>query len=133
MKTSILSLYACQMGIVMPWESLQRSRKISTQHAGPYLSCICRRFLLARRLLWKLFEECKWYNNYVAIISFTIHPEKSVLKFTQNLIYLGLIINSKDMTLKLTEEKKQKTYDVRTKRFKNQNPQHDLQQRSLAI
>ena len=42
----------------------------------------------------------------------TIHPEKSVLKPTQNLIYLGFFINSKDMTLKLTEEKKQKNYDL---------------------
>ena len=110
------------MGMVMPWESSQRSRKISTQDAGPYLSCICRRFVLARRFLWKLFEECKWYNNYVAIISFTIHPEKSVLKPTQNLIHLGLIINSKDMTLKLAGNKKQKTYDVCTKRFEKWKP-----------
>ena len=41
-------------------------------------------------------------------LGFTIHLEKSVLTPTQNLIYLGFIINSKDMTLKLTEEKKQK-------------------------
>ena len=38
-------------------------------------------------------------------LGFTIHSEKSVLKPTQNLIYLGFITNSKDMTLKLTEEK----------------------------
>ena len=40
-------------------------------------------------------------------LGFTIHLDKSVLKPTQNLMYLGFIINSKDMTLKLTEEKKQ--------------------------
>ena len=39
-------------------------------------------------------------------LGFAIHPEKSVLKPPQNLIYLGFIINSKDMTLKLTEERK---------------------------
>ena len=50
-------------------------------------------------------------------LSFTIHPEKSVLTPTQNLIYLGFIINSKDMTLKLAEEKKQKIYDLCTKLF----------------
>ena len=39
-------------------------------------------------------------------LGFNIYPEKSVLKPTQNLIYLDFIINSKDMTLKLKEEKK---------------------------
>ena len=33
----------------------------------------------------------------------TIPSEKSVLKPTQSLIYLGFIINSKDMALRLTE------------------------------
>ena len=41
-------------------------------------------------------------------LDFTIHPEKLVLKPIQNLIYLGFLINSKDMTLKLIEEKKKK-------------------------
>ena len=39
-------------------------------------------------------------------LGFNIYPEKSVLKPTQNLIYLDFIINWKDMTLKLKEEKK---------------------------
>ena len=58
------------------------------------------------------YESClKNVNNTIIMLpslGFTIHPEKSVLKPTQNLIYLGFIINSKDMTLTLTEEKKQK-------------------------
>ena len=48
-------------------------------------------------------------NDTIAMLEslgFNIHPEKSVLKPTQNLIYLDFIINSKDMTLKLKEEKK---------------------------
>ena len=48
-------------------------------------------------------------NDTIAMLEslgFNIHPEKSVLKSTQNLIYLDFIINSKDMTLKLKEEKK---------------------------
>ena len=49
-------------------------------------------------------------------LGFTIHPEKSVLKPTQNLIYLGFITYSKDMTLKLTEEKKKN--DLCPKLFK---------------
>ena len=36
-------------------------------------------------------------------LSFSIHLEKSVLKPTQDLIYLGFIINFKDMTLTFTE------------------------------
>ena len=50
-------------------------------------------------------------------LGFTIHSEKPVLKPTQNLTYLGFIINSKDMTLKLTEQKKQKIYELCTKPF----------------
>ena len=48
-------------------------------------------------------------NDTIAMLEslgFNIDPEKSVLKSTQNLIYLDFIINSKDMTLKLKEEKK---------------------------
>ena len=58
------------------------------------------------------YESClKNVNDTIIMLrssGITIHPEKSVLKPTQKLIYLGFIINSKDMTLKLTEEKKQK-------------------------
>ena len=57
-------------------------------------------------------------------LGFTIHPEKSVLKPTQNLIYLGFITYSKDMTLKLTEEKKKMTFVPNF--LKNQNSQYDL-------
>ena len=58
-------------------------------------------------------------------LGFIIYPEKSVL-LTQDLMYLGFIINSRDMTLKLTEEKKQKNYDFIPNLLKNQNPQFDL-------
>ena len=58
-------------------------------------------------------------------LGFTIHPEKSVLKPTQNLIYLGFITNSKDMTLKLTEEKK-KIMTFVPNVLTNQNSQYDL-------
>ena len=39
-------------------------------------------------------------------LGFTIHPQKSVLKPKQNLIYLGFVTNSKDLTLNFTEEKR---------------------------
>ena len=55
-------------------------------------------------------------------LGFTIHPENSVLNPTQSLIYLGFIIISKDVTLKSTEEKKQKNYDLCTKPFEKPKP-----------
>ena len=68
------------------------------------------------------YESClKNVNNTIIMLpslGFTIHPEKSVLKPTQNLIYLGFIVNSKDITLTLTEDKKQKNlrplYQIKT-------------------
>ena len=74
------------------------------------------------------YKSClKNVNDTIIMLSslnFTSHPEKSVLKPAQNLIYLGFIINSKDMTLKLTEENKQKNYDlsVCTKLFEKSKP-----------
>ena len=55
-------------------------------------------------------------------LGFTIHPEKSVSKPTQNLIYLSFIIISKDVTLKSAEDKKQKNYDLCTKPFEKPKP-----------
>ena len=74
------------------------------------------------------YESC--LKNVIDIIimlrslGFTIHPAKSVLKPIQNLIYLGFIINSKDMTLTLIEEKKIMTFLPNF--LKKQNPQYDL-------
>ena len=39
-------------------------------------------------------------------LGFTVHPEKSVLKPTQKLTFLGFALNSKTMTLTLTDAKK---------------------------
>ena len=72
------------------------------------------------------YESClKNLNDTIIMLrslGFTIHPENSVLKPTQNLIYLGFIINSKDMTFTLTEEKKQNIYDFCTKHFEKSKP-----------
>ena len=43
-------------------------------------------------------------------LGFTIHPEKSVLVPTQQIIFLGFVIDSIKMTITLTEEKKQSIY-----------------------
>ena len=39
-------------------------------------------------------------------LGFTIYPEKSVLKPTQKLTFLGFALNSKTITLTLTDAKK---------------------------
>ena len=50
-----------------------------------------------------------------------------------SLIHLGFIINSKDMTLKLTEEKKNKKFmTIIPNLLKNQNPLFNLYHKSLA-
>ena len=41
-------------------------------------------------------------------LGFTIHPEKSVIKPTHILTYLGFILNSLDMTVTMTDDKKEK-------------------------
>ena len=72
------------------------------------------------------YESClKNLNDTIIMLrslGFTIHPENSVLKPTQNLIYLGFIINSKNMTFTLTEEKKQNIHDFCTKHFEKSKP-----------
>ena len=104
-------------------ENLHKSTIFSNPDAGPYLSCICSRSYLHG----DSYESCclKDVNNTIIMLralGFTIHPEKSVLKPTQNLTYLGFIINSKDMTLNLTEEKQQRNYDICTKLFAKSKP-----------
>ena len=38
-------------------------------------------------------------------VGFTVHPEKSVLELTHRIQYLGVIIDSQDMTVTLTPER----------------------------
>ena len=63
-------------------------------------------------LLGETFEECLQNITedvkLLQYLEFTIHPEKSVLKPTQKLAFLGFVLNSKTMTLTLTETKKKK-------------------------
>ena len=58
------------------------------------------------------FEEClQNISETVRLLlslGFTIHPEKSVLKPTQKLTYLGFALSSKTMTLNLADAKKEK-------------------------
>ena len=95
---------------------------LSTQDAWSYLIYVDDSYLQGD----SYEESClKNVNDTIIMLrslDFTIHPEKLVLKPIQNLIYLGFIINSKDMTLKLIEEKKQKICDLCTKLFEKSKP-----------
>ena len=66
------------------------------------------------------YEGCLKNGNDKIImlqsLGFTIHPEKSVLTPTQNLIYLGFIIN-------LQKRKNKKCMSFVPNFLKNQNPQ----------
>ena len=67
-------------------------------------------------LLGETFEVC--FKNIRATFAllrelrFTIHPEKSVLVPTQQIIFLGFVINSVKMTINVTEERKQSIYTL---------------------
>ena len=60
------------------------------------------------------FDIC--FKNIIATVAllrelgFTIHPEKSVLIPTQQIIFLMSVIDSVKMTITLTEERKQSIY-----------------------
>ena len=55
-------------------------------------------------------------------LGFTIHADKSVLIPTQKIIFLGFIINSKNMTI--TNEKKQKIKELCKYIFNTQKLNH---------
>ena len=44
----------------------------------------------------------------VTELEFCVHPEKSCLIPSQEIVFLGNVLNSVTMTIKLTKEKKQK-------------------------
>ena len=60
-------------------------------------------------LLGKSVVECKQNIQDTVKMSentgFVVHPEKSVLMPTQKIKYLGFLLDSKTMTVKLTSEK----------------------------
>ena len=45
-------------------------------------------------------------------LGFTIHPTKSILTPTQRIIFLGFVTDSVQMTLEITEEKKNKIHNL---------------------
>ena len=77
---------------------------------------MCVKYIDDSLLLGETFEIC--LNNIRATVAllrelgFTIHPEKSVLVPTQQIIFLGFVIDSVKMTITLTEERKQSIYTL---------------------
>ena len=67
-------------------------------------------------LLGETFEIC--FKNIRATLAllrelgFTIHPEKGVVAPTQQIIFLGFVIDSVKMTITLTGERKQSIYTL---------------------
>ena len=45
-------------------------------------------------------------------LGFVVHPEKSVLKPTHSITYLGFVLHSKTMTVTLTPERKGKIFQT---------------------
>ena len=82
------------------------------------------------------YESClKNVNDTIIMLrlwDFTTDPEKPALKPTETLIYIGFITNSKDMTLKLTEEKKHFFFNFVPNFWKHQKPQFNLLHNSVA-
>ena len=69
------------------------------------------------------FEECL-YNTKMTVallrnLGFTVHADKSVFTPTQEIFFLGFVLNSEKMTITLTEEKKQKIKDFCLETIKN--------------
>ena len=50
--------------------------------------------------------------NCLSALGYTIHCMKSVLEPTQEIVFLGFILNSRDMTIAVTQKKKNKILDL---------------------
>ncbi len=66
--------------------------------------------MIARSFL-KCYQAMLVLTRFLQNLGFVIHPKKSVLFPTTCLEFLGFIINSLNMTVALTYDKKQKIYD----------------------
>ena len=88
--------------LTTPFKYLRSKRHLSIKYIDDSL------------LLGETFEIC--LNNIrdtvalLRVLGFTIHPEKSVLVPTQQILFLGFVIDSVKMTIILTEERKQSIY-----------------------
>ena len=67
-------------------------------------------------LISSTYSECKTNIkdtvHLLDSLGFTIHPIKSVLEPTQTITFVGFVINSQNMCVKLTTEKNKKYYRI---------------------
>ena len=75
--------------------------------------------------LWKLFEECKWYNNYVAIIRFYYSSWKISIK-THTKFNIFRFYQTLKIWLWNWQKRKNKKFMTVQNFLKNQNPQCDF-------
>ena len=68
--------------------------------------------LLTGDSLYDCYHNITETTKLLTELGFTIHLEKSILIPTQEITFLGFIINSKDMTIRLTPEKKDKIVNL---------------------
>ena len=98
---NILSLHACQMGMVPAMRIFTKTTKLpfSVLKMQDNTSVV---YEDDSYLQGDSYESClKNVNDIIVMLrslGFTIHPEKLVLKPMQNVIYLGFIINSTQPT-----------------------------------
>ena len=82
------------------------------------------------------YEDCEKATLAAAqlliSLGFTIHPVKSAVKPTQSIEYLGFSLNSTLMTVKLTEPKAMKIYNL-CKQFHNKDKKFTIRQISSLI
>ena len=57
------------------------------------------------KIVWK-------YVKLLGNLGFVVHPEKSVFVLSQDIKYLGFILNSVTMIVRLTTQKKRKIFDL---------------------
>lgn len=67
-------------------------------------------------LFGKTFEDCRHNTNVTVCLlrslGFTVHAEKSILTPTNEIKFLGFVLNSTNMTITLTLEKKEKIRQI---------------------
>ena len=67
---------------------------------------------LCLEILQKEKNSLRLPASVIGNFEFTIHPTKSILTITHTNIFLGFMIDSVQMTLKITEDKKKKIHNL---------------------
>ena len=110
-----MHLQPCLMAILIAMRVFTKILKppFAVLRQAGHLSCV---YVDDSYLQGDTYSECQQnvHDTIELLLSlgFTIHPDKSVLKPTQVIIFLGFVINSVEMTITLTTEKKEKIKEL---------------------